>query len=105
MDAIPPALRRTSSLTRLQLHGNQLSGCVPKRLGIVPLSDLDALGLPFLKVLWLGNNQLSGPIPPELGRLFFLQDLSLNHNQLSGPIPPESACRARESGVSVSSVQ
>ena len=39
--------------------------------------------------LFLGGNQLSGAIPPELGRLTQLQELSLEINQLSGAIPPE----------------
>ncbi len=39
--------------------------------------------------LWLNVNQLSGPIPPELGSLANLVFLSLDTNQLSGPIPPE----------------
>ena len=37
----------------------------------------------------LGSNQLSGPIPPELGSLSNLTWLDLGSNQLSGPIPPE----------------
>ena len=32
---------------------------------------------------------MSGPIPPELGRLANLEELSLFDNQLTGPIPPE----------------
>ena len=36
----------------------------------------------------LTENQLSGPIPPELGRLTKLTGLSLADNQLSEPIPP-----------------
>ena len=39
--------------------------------------------------LWLNGNQLSGPIPPELGNLSNLEWLNLYDNQLSGPIPPE----------------
>ena len=39
--------------------------------------------------LWLGDNQLTGPIPSELGNLLDLQELLLHHNQLTGPIPPE----------------
>ena len=35
------------------------------------------------------NNRLSGPIPPELGKLSDLRDLDFNSNDLSGPIPPE----------------
>ena len=40
-------------------------------------------------MLGLGDNQLTGPIPPELGRLTNLERLQLFENQLSGPIPPE----------------
>ena len=39
--------------------------------------------------LILEGNQLSGPIPPELGNLANLTRLILEGNQLSGPIPPE----------------
>ena len=39
--------------------------------------------------LVLGENQLSGPIPAELGRLSNLESLVLYSNQLSGPIPSE----------------
>ncbi len=42
-----------------------------------------------LTYLWLGDNQLTGPIPSELGSLLDLQELLLPHNQLTGPIPPE----------------
>ena len=42
-----------------------------------------------LKLLWLFGNQLSGPIPAELGGLTNLSDLLLSGNQLSGPIPAE----------------
>ena len=39
--------------------------------------------------LELEYNNLSGEIPPELGRLSNLTDLSLHGNNLSGEIPPE----------------
>ena len=39
--------------------------------------------------LWLDDNQLSGPIPSELDNLANLQWLSLYDNQLSGSIPSE----------------
>ena len=42
-----------------------------------------------LATLTLSVNQLSGPIPPELGQLANLARLNLGRNQLSGPIPPE----------------
>ena len=39
--------------------------------------------------LWLGSNNLSGPIPPEIGELEGLTYLELSSNQLTGEIPPE----------------
>ena len=39
--------------------------------------------------LSLRNNNLSGPIPPELGNLERLQSLQLSANPLTGEIPPE----------------
>jgi Leucine-rich repeat (LRR) protein len=39
--------------------------------------------------LHLYKNQLTGPIPSELGDLKYLQFLHLNENQLEGPIPSE----------------
>ena len=39
--------------------------------------------------LRLGENQLSGEIPPELGNLANLRTLVLRSNQLIGEIPPE----------------
>ncbi len=39
--------------------------------------------------LWLRENALSGPIPPELGDLTHLEYLRLSDNGLSGSIPPE----------------
>ena len=40
---------------------------------------------------WLGlaRNGLSGPIPPELGNITSLESLILSENALSGPVPPE----------------
>ena len=46
-------------------------------------------GLTNLELLNLGENQLRGPIPAELGDLTFLQVLWLGGNELSGPIPAE----------------
>ena len=41
--------------------------------------------------MWLGDNELSGGIPPELANLAELTDLGLGRNRLSGPLPPELA--------------
>ena len=45
--------------------------------------------LASLQFLFLTSNQLSGPIPAQLGNLANLETLHLNSNQLSGPIPAE----------------
>ena len=42
-----------------------------------------------LRVLYLGFNELTGPIPAELGNLTNLNELYLSGNQLTGPIPAE----------------
>ena len=46
-------------------------------------------GLTSLSTLILDANNLSGPIPPELGKLSNLQVLVLGSNNLTGSIPPE----------------
>ena len=56
--------------------------------GPIP-AELGHLTGPRLTDLNLSNNNLSGPIPPELGRLTNLQILDLSNNNLSGPIPSE----------------
>ncbi len=42
-----------------------------------------------LRYLHLQSNSLTGPIPPGLGNLSDLVQLFLNSNDLTGPIPPE----------------
>ena len=37
----------------------------------------------------LFNNQLTGEIPKEIGKLINLQELNLSNNQLTGEIPKE----------------
>ena len=43
----------------------------------------------YVTALELGTNNLTGPIPPELGKLTRLKELTLAHNSLTGSIPPE----------------
>lgn len=49
--------------------------------------SVDARG--SVRVLDLGNNNLRGPLPAELGNLASLESLNLAVNRLTGPIPPE----------------
>ena len=39
--------------------------------------------------LFFNGNELTGPIPPELGNLAQLQSLNLSNNPMTGEIPPE----------------
>ena len=55
--------------------------------------------------LWLGDHQLSGEIPAELGNLANLEALGLSGNQLSGEIPPELGNLANLEGLSLSGNQ
>lgn len=45
--------------------------------------------LAHLELLWLHLNELTGTIPPDIGRLAKVRYLSLSDNSLEGPIPPE----------------
>ena len=52
-------------------------------------SGVDADGDGRVIGLSLRNNNLTGPIPPELGALVHLKSLDLAFNELTGAIPPE----------------
>ena len=58
-----------------------------------------------LEQLWLWNNQLTGEIPPELGNLANLKALGLNDNQLAGEIPAELSNLAMLGYLSISGNQ
>jgi RHS repeat-associated protein len=63
-------------ITSISLAGNNLIGQLPKSIN----------QLTKLKTVFLGSNQISGPVP-ELGNLNQLQILYLNNNFFSGSIP------------------
>mmetsp|Transcript_37249 Transcript_37249/g.90464 ORF Transcript_37249/g.90464 Transcript_37249/m.90464 type:complete len:779 (-) Transcript_37249:101-2437(-) len=72
--AIPEELNQLSLLEHFEISSNQVGGEIPA-----------LLQMEGLKVLDLGNNQLTGQIPNELPPNS--QTLKMNNNQLSGSIP------------------
>ena len=72
------------------LRISRSTGCPNDLTGPVP----PELGnLTTLEELWLDGNKLSGPVPAELGQLVNLQELNLEDNELSGSIPPAATSR------------
>ena len=66
-----------SSVTRIVLEENHLSGEIPPELG----------DLTELEFLHLAGNRLNGEIPSELGGIDSLRRVDLSDNQLTGEIP------------------
>ena len=71
---IPPALLSRPRLVTVQLQGNRLSGTITAISS--PLFSLD-----------LGDNDLSGPLPPSLAQVATLHHLQLGANRFSGAVP------------------
>ena len=99
---IPPGLANLSSLFRLELGRNRLTGRIPRelgqlRLGYLNLSDnqlsgeipAELAGIPGLRELELGKNRLTGNIPPALCDAPILFSFYVNDNQLTGEVPPK----------------
>eukprot|EP01038_Epipyxis_sp_PR26KG_P008266 gene8266-11188_t len=68
-----------SLLQSLYFEDNILTGTIPATLSL----------LKQLQLLHLDYNKFNGPIPSELGQLYFLQELYLEVNLLNGNIPSE----------------
>ncbi|CAO2178324.1 unnamed protein product [Urochloa humidicola] len=68
-----------TSLTKIDLSQNKISGVIPEVFG----------GLQNLIILNLFQNNFSGEIPPSIGRLPSLMMLRLQTNRLNGTLPPE----------------
>jgi hypothetical protein len=66
-------LNDTTSVIKLDLSSNNLSGTIPNEIG----------NMTALETLNLGNNYLSGAIPEGINNLSFLQTLELSNNKLS----------------------
>ncbi|XP_073142878.1 receptor-like protein 3 [Henckelia pumila] len=106
---IPSWIDTMPSLFVLNLTQNLLSGTIPHEICRMPAlmtdntsRDWSYLALPFLfssleynrlfnlpPGLKLGNNNLSGSIPAEMGRLKLLHILELSNNNFNGVIPDQ----------------
>jgi hypothetical protein len=101
--SIPKSLRNCTSLVRVRLDGNQLTGNIGEIFGIYPsLVYMDLSYNKFygelstnwgkcqnLTSLKISNNIISGRISPELGGAIQLHVLDLSSNHLDGEIPKE----------------
>ena len=103
IDYLPNSLFNMSSLTKLGLWDNNLSGEISPNFsnlvnlnylyldynqfeGVIPSEIYD---LVLLKKLYLARNNLSGTISSDIESLVNLEELMLNHNSLSGALPEE----------------
>ncbi|KAF6981635.1 hypothetical protein CFC21_000092 [Triticum aestivum] len=75
---IPSSLKRCTSLVKITLEGNQLTGDISQHFGVYPR----------LKKMSFPSNRFSGQIPPNLGACTQLTALDLSQNMITGSIPP-----------------
>jgi hypothetical protein len=68
------------TLIRRELSENLLTGTIPSVIGRAKR---------LLTLVALNDNDLSGPIPTEIGLLTSLSSMSLNDNRLTGTLPSQ----------------
>ncbi|KAJ4833391.1 hypothetical protein Tsubulata_028193 [Turnera subulata] len=99
---LPDYIGNMSSLSKLTVSGNRLSGELPATfaqslLSILWLNDQEGGGfsgsidmiakMTSLTQVWLHGNSFNGTIPENIGDLSLLRELNLNRNQLVGLVP------------------
>ncbi|KAK8461676.1 hypothetical protein SEVIR_1G080900v4 [Setaria viridis] len=110
--SIPAWIKNLESLITLDISDNRLTGGIPAALMDMKMLksnmtathvDTSLFELPVYiasslqyrtlttipKMLFLGNNKLTGTIPKEIGHLKSLAELNLSFNYLSGEIPQQ----------------
>ncbi|XP_077218104.1 uncharacterized protein LOC143852559 [Tasmannia lanceolata] len=75
---IPTPIYNLSSLYLFSVTANQLHGSLPPNLGLT---------LPNIRLLLMGNNLFTGPIPISLSNASGLEQILFPYNALSGPVP------------------
>ncbi|PUZ74574.1 hypothetical protein GQ55_1G075500 [Panicum hallii var. hallii] len=93
--SISPGLQNFTSLEELSLSSNHLSGQIPllpRGLEILDvsmnfLSGHFHFGAPYIGVLILSSNKITGPIPEKFCELQYLRDLDLSNNSFAGELP------------------
>ncbi|XP_021772266.1 probably inactive leucine-rich repeat receptor-like protein kinase At5g48380 [Chenopodium quinoa] len=88
----PLGIENCTSLTGLDLSGNNLNGSLPMNISKY---------IEFVTELDLSNNDFSGPIPENLANCSYLNGFHLDHNQFSGQIPLEFGTLSRINSFSV----
>jgi Leucine-rich repeat (LRR) protein len=78
-NAFPTSLP-TDSVAHYKVSGNRLTGTIPTSI----LTKWTQL-----QTLWAGNNQISGTIPTQFGRLNRLTSLYLYENRMVGSVPSQ----------------
>lgn len=76
----PRGLELCTSMTTLDLSGNNFSGPLPERI---------FQQLSYITYLDLSNNSFSGGIPAIIANMTYLHTLALQHNQFDGGIPAQ----------------
>ena len=98
---IPDNICNLDNFDNFNISNNYLCppypSCVEDNIGIQDLSNCEGYvglwgeyySIENTTILNLYDNQLTGPIPSEIGNLTNLTYLNLGYNQLTGSIPPE----------------
>ncbi|BAT96949.1 hypothetical protein LR48_Vigan11g151800 [Vigna angularis] len=90
---LPHGIGNCTSLTGLDLSGNNLSGSIPENIATL---------VPFITSLDLSSNQFSGAIPLSLANCTYINTIKLDQNHLSGQIPQQLALLPRLRNFTVS---